>query len=65
MGSTIILLGIALIGVGVLLNALSHFGFPKLPGDILIEKENVTFYFPIATSIGISIILTLLINLFR
>jgi hypothetical protein len=37
----------------------------RLPGDILIRKKNFNFYFPLATSIILSIILTVLINLFR
>ena len=37
----------------------------RLPGDILIKKKNYTFYFPLATSVILSIILTVLINLFR
>jgi len=37
----------------------------RLPGDIIIRKKNFTFYFPIVTSIIISIILTLLFALFR
>jgi hypothetical protein len=37
----------------------------KLPGDILIKKDNSQFYFPITTCIIISIILTLLFYLFR
>ena len=37
----------------------------KLPGDIIIKKEKFTFYFPLTTSILISIILTLLFTLFR
>ncbi|MGC8927141.1 MAG: DUF2905 domain-containing protein [Myxococcota bacterium] len=37
----------------------------KLPGDILIQRKNFTFYFPIATSILISIILTIIFNLLR
>jgi hypothetical protein len=37
----------------------------KLPGDIMIKKEKFTFYFPLTTSILISIILTLLFTLFR
>ncbi len=35
----------------------------RLPGDIRIEKENFTFYFPLATSILLSILLTLILNL--
>jgi hypothetical protein len=37
----------------------------RLPGDIIIRKKNFTFYFPLATSILISVILTLLFTLFR
>lgn len=37
----------------------------KLPGDIVIRRERVSFYFPITTSIIISIILTILFSLFR
>lgn len=63
MGNLIILFGIILVFVGVLLNILSKFGLPMLPGDILIKKDNFTFYFPIVTSILISIILTIILNL--
>jgi hypothetical protein len=38
--------------------------FGKLPGDIIIQKENFTFYFPLATSIIISIVLTIILSLF-
>ena len=57
--------GIALflIGGGVYLAA--KFGIPlgRLPGDIRIEGENGSFYFPITSSILVSIILTILINI--
>ena len=39
-------------------------GLGKLPGDIIIQKENFTFYFPLATSIIISIALTIILSLF-
>jgi len=60
-GKTLIIFGLILIGVGVLLtffNKIPLLG--KLPGDILIQKKNFTFYFPFMTSILISIILSLL-----
>ena len=38
-------------------------GLGKLPGDIIIQKENFTFYFPLATSIIISIALTIILKL--
>jgi hypothetical protein len=37
----------------------------RLPGDIYIQRENWSFYFPLATSILVSIILTLIFSLFR
>ena len=39
-------------------------GLGKLPGDIIIQKENFTFYFPLATSIIISVVLTIILSLF-
>lgn len=40
-------------------------GIGRLPGDILIKRENFTFYFPLTTSILVSIVLSVLIALFR
>jgi hypothetical protein len=40
-----------------------HFG--RLPGDIVVEKENFKFYFPLATSIILSVVLSLILYLFR
>ncbi|MDP2937955.1 MAG: DUF2905 domain-containing protein [Candidatus Omnitrophota bacterium] len=60
-GKTLIIFGIILIGVGVLLTFFNKIPFlGKLPGDIYIQKKNFTFYFPLATSILISIILSLI-----
>jgi hypothetical protein len=52
-----------LVGGGVYLAA--KFGLPlgRLPGDIRIEGENVSFYFPLTTSILVSVVLTILLNL--
>jgi len=66
LGKMLILLGVFIILVGLLLligEKIPWIG--RLPGDIVIRKKNFTFYFPLATSILISIILTLLITLFR
>ncbi|PIP20898.1 MAG: hypothetical protein COX40_02420 [Candidatus Omnitrophica bacterium CG23_combo_of_CG06-09_8_20_14_all_40_11] len=58
---TLIIFGVILIGIGVLLNFTNKIPFiGKLPGDIYIQKKNFTFYFPIMTSILISIILSLI-----
>jgi DUF2905 family protein len=53
-----------LIGGGVYLAA--KFGIPlgRLPGDIRIEGKNGVFYFPVTTSILVSVLLTILFNLF-
>ncbi len=51
--------------VGVLFLVFGRLGLGRLPGDILIQRENFTFYLPLATMIIISIVLTLLFNLIR
>jgi hypothetical protein len=66
LGKLLILLGVLIIVIGLLLvvgEKIPWIG--KLPGDIIIRKKNFTFYFPLATSILISIVLTLLFTLFR
>jgi hypothetical protein len=66
MGKLLIIVGIVCIIVGLLLTYLPKIPFlGKLPGDILIERENFKFYFPLATSILISIILSLLVFLYH
>ncbi len=64
MGKFLIILGVIIAAVGGLLLLFKHSGIPmvgKLPGDIMIKRENFTFYFPIATSIILSIILSLIL----
>jgi len=63
MGKTLVLIGLAIAGLGVLI----MMGLPigRLPGDFYVKRGNFTFYFPLATSIALSIILTLLLALFR
>lgn len=61
----IIILGAALIVLGVLLPSVAKLNFfGKLPGDIRIKGENFSFYFPIATCIVLSVLLTFLAKLF-
>ena len=59
-------IGRVLIGLGIVLILFGLFVtfIGKLPGDIVIRRENFTFYFPIATSILLSIILSFLFYLF-
>ncbi len=64
LGKTLILFGVILAIVGIILVNFNKIPFlGKLPGDILIQRKNFTFYFPLATSIIISIVLTLFFGL--
>lgn len=69
LGKYLIIFGILIVVIGIVITFWGKIPFiGKLPGDIKIEKENFTFYFPIMTSIALSVILTLifwLINYFR
>ena len=65
MARTLIVIGSILIVLGLVLSLFGRIpGFGKLPGDILIKKENFTFYFPLATSLLLSLLLTLFFTLF-
>jgi len=65
-GKGIIFIGIVIVIIGIILNFSDKlpFEFGKLPGDIVYKKENSSFYFPITTSIIISIVLSILLYLF-
>lgn len=63
MGKLLFIGGLLIAGIGLLMMAGIPFG--RLPGDIVIRKGSGTFYFPLATSILLSIILTLLLSLLR
>jgi len=60
-------IGLIFLGFGFLFYIFSKFGnlknIPRMPLDIVIEKENFKFYFPLGTSILISLILTFLLNI--
>jgi DUF2905 family protein len=62
-GKALVLLGLGIAGLGVLI----LLGLPigRLPGDFYVKRGHVSFYFPIATSILLSIILTLILSFFR
>ena len=61
MGRTLIVLGLLVAGVGLLMTI----GLPigRLPGDFTIRRGNFTFYFPLASSIIASVVLTLVMML--
>jgi len=62
MGRSLIILGLLIAGVGLLINL----GLPigRLPGDFTVRRGNFSFYFPLATSIIASILLTLIMMFF-
>jgi hypothetical protein len=62
-GKTLVLVGLAVAGLGLLI----MMGVPlgRLPGDFAVRRGNFSFYFPLATSIILSIILTLIFAFFR
>lgn len=55
-----IILGIILIFIGLAWPLIQRFGLGHLPGDIIIKKNNFSFYFPLTTSIILSIILSII-----
>ena len=68
LGRWIVTAGLILVGVGLAVLAAERFSFfrlGRLPGDIVYRGKNVAFYFPLATSILVSVLLTLLLWAFR
>lgn len=64
LGKLLIWVGGGILVLGLLLVLLGKIpGFGRLPGDILIRRENVTFYFPLGTMIVLSVVLTLVLNI--
>ncbi|WP_338750376.1 DUF2905 domain-containing protein [Bacillus sp. FJAT-52991] len=57
LGKTLMLIGIAIFAMGLVMQFVK---IGRLPGDILIKKGNTTFYFPIMTSIIVSVVLSLI-----
>ncbi len=64
-GKLLIVVGVALVVVGLLLTFVGRTNLPlgKLPGDIIYRGKNTTFYFPLATSILLSVVLSLVLYL--
>ena len=63
MGKTLVLLGLGIAALGLVM----MLGVPlgRLPGDFYVRRGSFTFYFPLATSIVLSILLTLILAVFR
>jgi hypothetical protein len=60
----LIVSGVVMAGLGVLLLWGERLGLGKLPGDLLWKRKGTTVYFPIVTSLLVSVVLTVLLNLF-
>lgn len=66
LGRILVFVGLSIVALGLFLTFIGRVPFMgRLPGDIVYRKGNFTFYFPLATSVVLSIILTLLFWLFR
>ena len=61
MARVLITLGLVILAIGLLWPYLTRLGLGRLPGDIVIERENVTFYFPLMTCLLISLLLSLVL----
>jgi hypothetical protein len=61
MSRSLIVVGLIIVAVGLLWPWLSRIGLGRLPGDIVIERENFRLYVPIATGILISIVLSIVL----
>ena len=65
-GKSLIILGLIIAAIGAIFTLAGKIPWiGRLPGDIYVKKENFTFYFPLATSIIISLLLSLILWFFR
>ena len=55
----LVVLGLVIVVAGLLWPYLGQLGLGRLPGDIVIERENMTFYFPLMTCLLVSVVLSL------
>ncbi|HKJ77139.1 MAG TPA: DUF2905 domain-containing protein [Gammaproteobacteria bacterium] len=65
MSRLLVILGIVLVVLGLAWPWLQKSGLGRLPGDIVVERDNFRFYFPVTTTIIVSLVLSLLLWLFR
>jgi hypothetical protein len=65
LGKFLIGVGLFIVILGVVLLLVPKIPFlGRMPGDIVVQRENFTFYFPVVTSVLLSVILTIILNLF-
>ena len=60
----LVIAGLVLVAAGLLWPLLSKLGLGRLPGDIVIERENFRFYFPVMTLVLVNLAIWLLMRLF-
>ena len=65
MQKILIILGIVILVIGLLYPYIKKIGLGQLPGDVIFKSGNSTFLFPVVTCIIISIVLTIIFNLFK
>ncbi|MDR9394993.1 DUF2905 domain-containing protein [Roseovarius sp. SYSU LYC5161] len=65
MARLLIILGLALVALGLLWGPLSRLGLGRLPGDIVIERDSFTLYIPITSAILVSVAVSLVVTLVR
>ena len=65
MQKLLIILGIVILVIVLLYPYIKKLGLGQLPGDVMFKSGNSTFFFPIVTCIIISVVLTIIFNLFK
>ncbi|MBT9141829.1 MAG: hypothetical protein DDT29_00222 [Dehalococcoidia bacterium] len=60
-----ILMGVTFLLIGLILAVGGRFNLGRLPGDIIVKRENFTFYFPVMTGVVLSILFSLLFKLYN
>jgi hypothetical protein len=66
LGKSLIMLGLVIALIGVVLSFAGRIPWlGRLPGDIYVKRENFTFYFPLATSIILSVVISFILWLLR
>ncbi|KGD85976.1 DUF2905 domain-containing protein [Rhizobium sp. YS-1r] len=65
MNRTLIIVGLAIVAIGLLWPWLSRLGLGRLPGDLVIRRGNFTFYAPVATALLASVALSVIVWLIR
>ena len=63
LGKMLLIAGALIAALGAVLLLAGRFGLPRLPGDILVRRDNFTFYMPLGLMLLLSILLTVVMNL--